>query len=1625
LVACEQPAGQNSTTITILLVDDNTGEPTEDFTVVLSNPTGAMITDGTGMVTILDDDAAMPSLTIGDITVDENNGNAILTITSSMVSTTPISVTYTTNNGTALNGADYTPTNATVIIPAGQTSVTAIVPLVDDNAPEPTEDFTVTLSNPTGAMIADGTAIVTIMDDDMVTPTISIADKMVDEDDGQVVLRISLSTPLAAPTTVVYTTFEGTAESPEDYTATTATAIIPIGQTFVDVTIPLMNDNVPEPEEFFTVLLSNPMGAVLGNATGIVTITDMDVTPTVSIADKMVDEDEGEVVLTISLSAPSTDPTTVVYTTFEGTAESPDDYTATTATATIPAGQTSVDVTIPLVNDNVPEPEEFFNVVLSNPMGAILGNATAIVTINDMDVDPCIDLGGDTDGDGVCDDEDCKPNDPNFPAAPGTPCNDGNPNTINDIVSGNGCGCAGDFIGNPVCIDFHPYYEEYFEEDLGNWIDGGSQAEHYAIGANGSGYGVRLRDNDGVGSSIYTYPMDLSGVSRVKINFMVRFDDMEHGEDLYLEYSSNGGASYQVAQRWISGQNISNSNYYSNEEIELSGSFNSNMVFRFRCDASSSLDRVYLDEIKISNCIVNSDPFAGQRPVYRTLDGSFNNFDFDEYGKTNSSMVRRVPAAYGDGVGSLSGQNRPSARHISNQLSDEPQDRRDERLLSGMAYQFGQFIDHDFVFAAGGGEFAPIQVPNYDPVFAGNGTIPFSRSLGTQGVTGRENANKITAYIDASQVYGVEEDRANWLRSFVDGKLRTSKGNMLPFNTTDGEFESPHDPTAPRMERDQERNGTFRKLFVAGDFRANEHPNLLSFQTIFMREHNRLCDQLKSQGFTDDEEIYQKARKLVGALMQKVTYDEFIPAFGVSLSPYTGYKPNVNPGVSHVFAVAAYRWHTMVENDIILRNDACEGIGPVELPLKTIFSNPSIIQKFGPGLLLQGLSFHPQYRTDLKVNNGLRNFLFGQGQGLDIVSINLQRGRDHGLPDYNTVRQHYGFGSVSSFSQINSDHEISGRLQSAYGDINDIDLWAGIFAEPLVSGTSLPATAIAIMKEQFEAMRDGDAYFYKIDPAISSSDMSFINSSSLKDIIERNSSAKNLPSNVFFKPPCSDEDPLEDLNDQGAPVCDSHGATFMTSCSSTSGSNYNVGNYYAVSSVRKIKVKLGYGVRIFNNQGESAYYTDDIECLPTSFRGGNINSIQVICLSDDPSTVDCTGFAGALYDGCFSSPLPILSPGDYNTEQLKSLSVSDNMVSAIRVNNGFRVSLYSDDNFQGTVQHYTGPTVLCLPSTMRNRVSSMKVVCLSDPNFSNCGFNGVAGAIFQKDVDDVDAHIGVSVGPGDYDTQRMIAMGAGDDNTKRVAVNNGYAITLFNEDNFQGAHRVFLGDESDLSTSFTEIRYHSWDILRLHGYEVTDVVELSVSSMRVTCIESLQTFAIAPEHIINFIADKDEGKVRLTIAHHLAKEAELLTVEKFDGRTGEFEFFEEISVENKTASYTMLDEHPLDGDNVYRVIVQYADGEQEETPYRTVRFEKPTVFNVFPNPAMDIVNVDLTDYLEMEVDVRIYDMLGVEIQAKQFEMLSTPIVSFDISENLSGNYLIRVTPNDKKPVSKMFSVIRN
>jgi len=284
---------------------------------------------------------------------------------------------------------------------------------------------------------------------------------------------------------------------------------------------------------------------------------------------------------------------------------------------------------------------------------------------------------------------------------------------------------------------------------------------------------------------------------------------------------------------------------------------------------------------------------GGRHNKYRSYNGKYNNvstFQTSNWGAADIILFREMPAAYGfsDPMNAMNGVNRPSAREISNVLIDEPVTVFNTRELSTLVYQWGQFLDHEITLTPTDTiESVPILLPDDEIVFTEN--IPFTRSefrkdLGFQNSV-RQQINLNTSWIDGSVVYGSDATRARWLRTFSKGKMKTSSGDLLPYNTVNAELTGPVDPNAPSMKND---NGGTTKTFVAGDVRAAENPVLLAIQTLFVREHNRICDRLLREGQRDDEQIYQLARKEVGALIQAITYQEFLPVLGITLQPFPG-----------------------------------------------------------------------------------------------------------------------------------------------------------------------------------------------------------------------------------------------------------------------------------------------------------------------------------------------------------------------------------------------------------------------------------------------------------------------------------------------------------------------------------------------------------------------------------------------------------------------------------------------------------------------------------------------------------------------------------------------------------------
>jgi hypothetical protein len=489
---------------------------------------------------------------------------------------------------------------------------------------------------------------------------------------------------------------------------------------------------------------------------------------------------------------------------------------------------------------------------------------------------------------------------------------------------------------------------------------------------------------------------------------------------------------------------------------------------------------------------------------FRCIDGTGNNVDDPFLGAAGTQLLRHVDAAYGNGFNSL--RSGPNPRLISNAVNAQLVSIHNELSASDFVWAWGQFLDHDIdltIEADDPLEPEPIPVLPPDPFFDPDGTgtqeIAFNRSnydpaTGTDPTNPRQQINFITAFIDGSNVYGSDHTRADALRdeTLGTGRLRTNDGgdhgDLLPFN-----YRYPDDETGNFLPN---ANGPVTDpddLFLAGDVRANEQALLTALHTLFVREHNRWAALIAADDPSlTDEEIYQKARQLVGAEIQSITYKEFLPVLlgKGALGKYKGYVASVDPGIANVFSTAAFRLGHSMLNLELKRLDAeydeitgqeksfCNG----HLPLRDAFFRPEMIRFCGIASLLRGAVTIPAQTVDTLIIDDVRNFLFGPpgAGGFDLASLNIQRGRDHGIPDINTVREAYGLSYVVSFDELTSDLETSDRLAEIYGDPDNCDAWICMLAEDHVKGALVGKTIQTILIDQFERLRDGDRFWYEL-----------------------------------------------------------------------------------------------------------------------------------------------------------------------------------------------------------------------------------------------------------------------------------------------------------------------------------------------------------------------------------------------------------------------------------------------------------------------------------------------------------------------------------------------------------------
>lgn len=496
---------------------------------------------------------------------------------------------------------------------------------------------------------------------------------------------------------------------------------------------------------------------------------------------------------------------------------------------------------------------------------------------------------------------------------------------------------------------------------------------------------------------------------------------------------------------------------------------------------------------------------------FRSIDGVGNNPTNATWGSVDEPMLRTGRVAYADGLSAPAGDDRPSARVVSNQIVAQSESILNEKRASDFVWQWGQFVDHDIDETPIADPSEPFDIlvpaddPWFDPTGSGVVTIPLDRSAYATIDGVRMQFNAITAYIDASNVYGAEETRASALRALDGtGRLLTSDGDLLPFNTAG----LPNAPTNSDT------------LFVGGDIRANEQVALTAMHTLFVREHNRIADSINAaMPELEGDEVYELARAIVGAEMQAITYREFLPVFlgDGALPPYQGYQPDVNAGIANEFATAAYRvGHSMLSTQLLRLDADGNEIASGHLALANGFFNPQVIIDDGIDPLLRGLAAQVCQRVDSHIIDDVRNFLFGPpgSGGFDLASLNLQRGRDHGLPTLNEMRIDLGLTPYASFDELSSDADVVANFAATYASVDDIDLWVGGLSENHVAGAMVGETWMAIVSDQFRRLRDGDRFYYRAylpGPLVD-----YVNGMTLARIIRANTEiGDELPGNVF------------------------------------------------------------------------------------------------------------------------------------------------------------------------------------------------------------------------------------------------------------------------------------------------------------------------------------------------------------------------------------------------------------------------------------------------------------------------------------------------------------------------------
>uniref|UniRef100_A0AC34F8R2 ShKT domain-containing protein n=1 Tax=Panagrolaimus sp. ES5 TaxID=591445 RepID=A0AC34F8R2_9BILA len=513
---------------------------------------------------------------------------------------------------------------------------------------------------------------------------------------------------------------------------------------------------------------------------------------------------------------------------------------------------------------------------------------------------------------------------------------------------------------------------------------------------------------------------------------------------------------------------------------------------------ASTLRQGCAQEIQENNCQQNQCFNAN----YRTFDGTCNNLQNTKKGAAFSPFTRLLQARYLDGVGEMFGSRSgtaPNPRLITRFLLSSKV--AIPSTANGLVMQFGQFLSHDITHNTNMLDCNDCtQTPHCQPVFFARNDpkrssvcVPFTRSSSRcQNGGPLVQMNENTAYIDGSAIYGSSPKTQNRFRNGAFMKTERFRDEVLPPSGGNG--------------------------MVTGDDRSTLFLGLAAYHSIFVRLHNRMASQLiQLNPHWSANKVFQETRKIMGAVLQAITYNEFLPALlgnqGESLKTYRGYNPAVNPAISNEFAAAAYRLHGMIQEFYPMVDQSFRRVGSVRF-----IDGAGNFQKmldFGVDLVTRGLMTLPA-RKPQRITTQVTEDFFGN---FDLSTTNIQRGRDHGLSSYNNYRELCGLRKLGSFDQWSevTDPAVRGRISELYNTPDEIDLYVGGIVEEPSARSLVGPTFSCIIAEQFTRLRDGDRFFYKNPGIFTPAQVQSINSMTMSAIIcQTGNNFHEIPRNAFF-----------------------------------------------------------------------------------------------------------------------------------------------------------------------------------------------------------------------------------------------------------------------------------------------------------------------------------------------------------------------------------------------------------------------------------------------------------------------------------------------------------------------------